>query len=390
MTFLPLQEQTLTLLKLKILISPDKFKGSLPAAEVCKAIAGGIRQLSPDHEILEVPMADGGEGSMEIIHRQTGGHFRKTTVLDPLFRPIEASWLLHGDTAYIEMAAASGLQLLAEEERKAKRTTTYGTGELILEAIRSGATRIFLLVGGSATNDAGMGMAKALGFGFTDREGKELEGRGEQMIGVQNIRPTALDLSAVSFFVLCDVGNPFYGPEGAAHVFARQKGATDEEIRELDEGLKHMAGVFKSTFGIDVQQISGAGAAGGIAGGAVAMLGAKIQSGIHTLMEIAGLEDKIKEADLVITGEGKTDTQTLNGKVIAGVAKLAAKYQKPVLVFCGKLELNQTQLNELGITAAFAVKKEGMSVEEAMRDTGLKLETLAAEQLGKFIKPASG
>jgi glycerate kinase len=371
---------------LNILICPDKFKGSLTAEEVCHAIAKSIRKLSPGSRISEVPMADGGEGSLEIINNQLKAEVIKIKVSDPLGRLVEAEFLMKGETAYIEMAKASGLQLLKPEERRAVKTSTTGTGELIKEALQLGAKKIYLLVGGSATNDAGIGMAKALGFGFSDAAGNEVEPTGENMIRIKIIHKSLLDFNGIKFYVLCDVGNPLYGKNGAAYVFGRQKGADDREIAELDEGLKNMSELFKETFGVNVQEIPGAGAAGGIAGGAVAFLGAEINSGIGTLMEIAGLEDKIKAADLVITGEGKIDSQTLNGKVIAGIATKAGKYNKTVLAFCGKLDLEMSELRKMGLKNAFSVKGENMTVEEAMTDTGKKLEALAVIKLAEYLK----
>ncbi|NBA87110.1 glycerate kinase [Emticicia sp. CRIBPO] len=371
---------------LNILICPDKFKGSLTAEEVCQAIAKSIRKLSPGSRISQVPMADGGEGSLEIINNQLKAEIIRIKASDPLGRPVEAEFLMKGDNAYIEMAKASGLQLLKPEERSATRTSTEGTGELIREAIQFGAKKIYLLVGGSATNDAGIGMAKALGFGFSDAAGNEVEPTGENMIRIKKIHKSLQDFGGVEFSVLCDVENPLYGKNGAAHVFGRQKGADDREIAELDEGLKNMSELFRETFGVDVQKIPGAGAAGGIAGGAVAFLGAEIKSGIGTLMEIAELEDKIKAADLVITGEGKIDSQTLNGKVIAGIAAKAGKYNKTVLAFCGKLDLEFSEVRGMGLIAVFPIKQEGMSDEDAMEKAGDKLEKLAEKELTGYIK----
>ncbi len=371
---------------LNILICPDKFKGSLTAEEVCQAIAKSIRKLSPGSRISQVPMADGGEGSLEIINNQLRAEIIRIKAGDPLGRPVEAEFLMKGDNAYIEMAKASGLQLLKPEERSATRTSTEGTGELIREAIQLGAKKIYLLVGGSATNDAGIGMAKALGFGFSDAAGNEVEATGENMIRIKKIHKSLQDFRGIEFSVLCDVENPLYGKNGAAHVFGRQKGADDREIAELDEGLKNMSELFIETFGVDVQKIPGAGAAGGIAGGAVAFLGAEIKSGIGTLMEIAELEDKIKAADLVITGEGKIDSQTLNGKVIAGIAAKAGKYNKTVLAFCGKLDLEPSEVRGMGLKDAFPVKEENMTVEEAMTHTGKKLEELATLKLAEYLK----
>lgn len=371
---------------MNILICPDKFKGSLTAEEVCRAVSAGILKLCPDAVISEVPMADGGEGSLDIINNQLHAEVVSVKVADPLGREVGAEFLMKGDAAYIEMARASGLQLLKQEEQSAAKTSTRGTGELIKEALKRGAKRVFLLVGGSATNDAGIGMAAALGFGFYDASGNVVEPRGENMIRIKKIHKSLMDFRRIEFSVLCDVENPLYGKNGAAHVFGRQKGADEKEIEHLDEGLKNMSDLFKATFGVDVQGIPGAGAAGGIAGGAVAFLGAKIRSGIRTLMEIAELEEKIKKADLIITGEGKIDNQTLNGKVIAGIAEKAARHHKPVLAFCGKLDLKPSEIKEMGLTDAFPVKQEDMTVEEAMTDTAGKLKELALVKLAGYMK----
>ncbi len=370
---------------MKVLICPDKFKGSLTGAGVCRAIAAAARLLNPEVLIEEVPMADGGEGSLEVIQQQTGGAFVFAEVHDPLFRIITTCYLRSGTTAFIEMARASGLQLLRPDERDAMKTTTLGTGELMWHAIRSGAQDIFLLVGGSATNDAGVGMAAGLGFRLKDSEGKDVHPAGGQLDRILQVQPPEHLFEGVRFHVLCDVDNPFYGPDGAAQVFGRQKGAGEEEIRILDQGLEHMALLFKEQFGKDVQTVPGSGAAGGIAGGAVAMLGADIRSGVETLMQFCRLEEKVREADLVITGEGKMDHQTWGGKVVSGVAGLARRAGKPLIAFCGKLELDQAALKAAGISEAFAVM-EGITEEEAMTDTGNKLEKLALKALRKYIK----
>lgn len=321
---------------MKVLIAPDKFKGTLTAHEVCDAIEAGIKKFDSSIQTFKLPLADGGEGSLDILEKSLDLDRVSVEVHDPIFRLTPSSYCLKNKTAYVEMATASGLQLLKQEERNATKTTTLGTGELILDAIQKGATTIYLFVGGSATNDGGIGMAKTLGYNFIDSSGKELEPIGANLSAISKIHiSTKVDFSKISFIVATDVKNPLYGEKGAAQVYAPQKGADPEEVESLDEGLKNFANILESTFGKNFSQIPGAGAAGGIGAGAMAFLNAEIRNGIDTIMDIVGFEKHLLDSDLVITGEGKFDQQTLEGKVIQGIIQQSQKHHKPVGVICG-------------------------------------------------------
>jgi glycerate kinase len=332
---------------MKTLICPDKFKGSLTAVEVAEAIA---TELPINFQKTLVPMADGGEGSLEVIADNLEGKWIDITVNDPLFRPITARYFLSGETAYIEMAKASGYELLTNEERDCTTTTTFGTGEFIKDAINQEVKSIYLFIGGSATNDGGIGVAAALGFVFFDKSGNKLLPIGENLSKIHEIYPPTKVFSEIQFTVVCDVTNPFYGPNGAAHVYAAQKGANERQIIELDEGLQNLAEVIRRQFNIDLQKIPGAGAAGGLGGGAIAFLNATVKSGTKTLIKVTGLEEKIKSSNLVITGEGKVDTQSIHGKLIDGICKIAQANDIPVWIICGVCEIQENALAELGIT----------------------------------------
>ncbi|MBT8236756.1 MAG: glycerate kinase, partial [Bacteroidia bacterium] len=321
----------------KFVIAPDKFKGSLTGLEFCEAVETGLRKVYTEVEIINSPLADGGDGTIEVVRYYLNADTVEVSVTDPLFRPIQASYLYSpsSGTAYIEMAEASGLKVLQDHERNCMQTTTLGTGQLIADAIDKGAKEIILGIGGSATNDAGMGMATALGFQFLDEHGNTLSPVGANLIHVASIDTSGVipELKDMQFKVACDVTNPFYGPTGAAHIYARQKGAKDAEIVELDKGLKSFAEVLKEQFKIDVQQISGAGAAGGMGGAACIFLNAELASGIELVKDLANFDSIIKGADWIITGEGKLDDQTLSGKAIQGVLDTAKKFGIPVAAF---------------------------------------------------------
>ena len=369
---------------MNILIAPDKFKGSLSAAEVCEAIQTGIHRFNPDIKTHIHPLADGGEGSLEILQQYTDTQKVSLSVADPLMRPIEAQYLIAKQTAYIEMSAASGLVLLAESERNCTNTTTFGTGEMILDAIRRGIRDIVLFIGGSATNDVGTGMASALGYRFLDADKNPINPIGKNLSEIKIIynKNSLLNLANVSVRVLCDVTNPLYGTQGAAYTYARQKGANDAEIEHLDKGLRNIAEVLKLQNYPDIADLEGAGAAGGMGGGAVAFLDAKMVSGINFFMELTDLEAKIQGADLVITGEGKLDDQTLKGKVVSGVAALANQHNVPVVVICGA---NTLQGDELGLKSIYSVMDISQSVEEAMRDAKEKVTDLGF-QIAKYFE----
>ena len=363
---------------MKILIAPDKFKGSLSAAEVCDALSKGLKKSNPNLTLTTRPMADGGDGSLEVLAHYFDLKTITVEVDDPLFRPINATYRMAGATAYIEMAAASGLALLKVKERDCMETSSFGTGELILDAIRKGATTIYLFIGGSATNDGGMGIASALGWSFYNEQGALLVPTGENLTSVNRIDGTFLFYkpAKVKFKVICDVNNPFYGTNGAAYVYAAQKGATPDEVKILDDGLRNLADVLKAGDYGDIADIPGAGAAGGVGGGAIAFLNADLVSGIQTFIEMTDLEKQIKDCDLVITGEGKLDAQTQQGKVISGVCALAEKYNKRVIAVCGDAEKDAAE--KLGIPKVFTILEGTDSLEEAMTKSAEKLIEIGA------------
>lgn len=366
---------------MKILIAPDSFKDALSAIAVSEAIERGIKLANPQIETEKFPLADGGEGTIEVLNFHHQGTSETIAVSDPLGRRIEAKYELSGDCqqAYIEMAQASGLERLSLAERNCCDTTTYGTGELILAAIKRGATKIVLGIGGSATNDAGMGMATALGYRFLNENGEELEPIGRNLIEVSAIDDSQLqfDRRSITVEVACDVDNPLYGKRGAAYVYAGQKGANPQEIEELDRGLQHFANVVNRWCGEDLSSIEGAGAAGGMGFGTMVFLKASLKPGIQLLMELTQFEEKLKSVDLVITGEGKIDEQTLHGKLIKGVTEAAKKYAIPTIAFCGTLAATTEQIKSLGLTAAFSIMRQPINLEESKKNTAVDLEQLA-------------
>ena len=367
---------------MQVLLAPDKFKGSLSAQGVCQALTRGLLKTNPDLSIISRPLADGGDGSLEILGHYFELETFECTVQDPLGRLISASYKKTANTAYIEMSKASGLVLLSSEERNCMKTTSFGTGELILDAINKGVQEIYLFIGGSATNDGGMGVAEALGYQFFDSSGKRLAPIGENLIKVDKIDNSQLkvDLNEVSIHVVCDVNNPFSGKNGAAFVYAAQKGASEEEIIFLDKGLAHLAEKLTHHGFPDINEIPGAGAAGGIGGGSIAFLGAKLISGIQMFLNISELDSFIKNTDLIITGEGKLDGQTEQGKVVSGVCELARKNDVPVIAVCGAAEDGLAK--KLGLKDVFTVLSYSSSIEEAMTKTAEKLE-----EIGRGIVP---
>lgn len=371
---------------MRILIAPDKFKGSLTALEVCDIIKASLINKNPRLEIDTVPLADGGEGTCELLTNLSNGRIVSLEVLDPLMRKINSRYGRSGDgkVAFIEMALASGLQLLKPEERNCLITSTYGTGQLIKHAISQGAREIIMGIGGSATNDAGMGMAQALGYRFISKSGKTLEGIGKNLVEIAEIDTAKVDpnLLNTQFTILIDVENPLHGKEGAAFVFAKQKGATGNDIKLLDEGLQNFALVAQK-MGYEVM-FPGSGAAGGLGAGSKLFLNAQIKSGIDLIMDFTQLEEKIKKTDVVITGEGKVDTQTLSGKVVKGVATIAHQYQKKIILACGTCELNEQQLQQLGIAQLITLHDAETSVADAMRNAKAILSEKVRQVLNRF------
>ena len=323
---------------MKIFIAPDKFKGSLTATEVSKAIKKGILQNYPTAEITVQPMADGGDGSIDLLDELWNLRKHIVTVNDPLFRPIEAIYYTSKDIAFIEMSKASGLALLEKLEQNPLKTTSFGTGELILDAYQKGFKQIKLFIGGSATNDGGIGIATALGYSFFDTDGQKISPIGENLEHIHFLKKSDLveAIKLLDIQVICDVNNPFFGKRGAAYVYARQKGADDKMIENLDEGLQNIHQVFLNSGLQDVQKIKGAGAAGGVGGGMIALFNAQQIAGIDLFIDLFNIEQQIQNADIVITGEGRLDSQSFDGKVVGGIYKMTQKHNKELIVVCGQ------------------------------------------------------
>ena len=351
----------------KVVVAMDSFKGCLSSSEVEKAVEEGIKLVCPDCEVIRFPIADGGEGILTVLVEATRGTYQKIIANDPLMRPIETTYGVSGDkrVAFIEMATVNGLPLLSETERNPMLTTTYGTGELILHAIEQGYREFVIGIGGSATNDAGVGMLQALGARFLNKDGAVL-GEGGEILH----RIAAIDFSSVHpaledtrFTIACDVRNPFCGPEGAAHVFARQKGADDAMI---DAGMQSFSRLIHSTTGREITHVPGAGAAGGLGGAFLAFLNAELKPGIDLLLQTLKFSEKIKGADLIITGEGRTDRQSLMGKVPSGILEEAKRQGIPVIVVAGSIEDTEI-LNQAGFQGLFSIIPSPMSLETAMK-----------------------
>lgn len=372
---------------MKILIAPDKFKGSLSAFEVCEAISSALKIADSELLVQSIPMADGGEGTARLLTDHTNGNWVPCAIHDPLFNKREAGYGISGDgaTAFIEMAAASGLQLLTPFEPNPLKTSTLGTGELITDALNRGVKKIVLAIGGSATNDAGIGMAVALGYKFYDNQNKILHPVGENLERIHYIDSSAVNtrLADTQVLVLCDVTNPLFGPMGAAYVFAPQKGATEQDVIRLDKGLQNFAQVVLEQLNISTD-FAGAGAAGGLGAGAKVFLNARLTRGIDYVIEKLKIETAIREADIVITGEGKLDEQTLSGKVIAGITSIAARLNKPVIVITGKNELSESTWKQVGITHVISLVNETTSVEMAMSQTKALIQQQIIENLDYF------
>lgn len=366
---------------MKILIACDSFKDALPAVAVCRAIERGLHLSYPTVRTKIFPMGDGGEGTAEILTFHSGGSSCAVQVHDPLFRPVQATYGLSGDgkTAFIEMAVASGLQLLKPEERNPMNTTTLGTGELIMDAIKRGAKKIILGIGGSSTNDMGLGMATALGYEFADEAGQPLSPVGGNLGRVTQLEDSAIKFAKgeYQFEVICDVDNPLYGEHGAAFVYGQQKGADKAGIVALDKGMRNMALILAQKYYQDFAYQPGAGAAGGLGAGCMAFLGARLRPGIDTVMELTDFEKRLLDSDLVITGEGRLDAQTLHGKLIFGITQRAKQYNVPVVAFCGSLELTPDQMNAIGLRAAFSISNGPQALADALKNTEQLLENTA-------------
>lgn len=354
-----------------ILIAPDKFKGSLSAAEVCVAVRQALLSANSSLTIIELPLADGGEGTCELLTAYNGGAMRPVRVRDPLFREIDSEYGVSkdGSTAFLEMAKASGLQLLKKEERNPMVNSTVGTGDLIRDALNHGVEQIIMGVGGSATNDGGMGMAAALGVNFYSTSGEKLHPIGQNLKRIHTIDISGAHprLQNVVFTIFCDVDNPLHGPRGAAYIFSPQKGADENMIRELDEGLKHYEKLLEGTVNKKVN-FPGAGAGGGLPASIKALANVTVRGGMDFVIQFTRLEEQVRGADVIITGEGKVDEQTLSGKVVKGIADLSRKYNKDLFVIAGKNDLDKESIRKLGPKKIVTLMNENISEGEAIRN----------------------
>ncbi|WFA08073.1 glycerate kinase [Tissierella sp. Yu-01] len=354
---------------MKIIIASDSYKGSCSSIEVANAIEKGIREVYDDAEIIKIPVADGGEGTVDALVNSTGGRYEEIQVLNPLGHQITAKYgVIHDEFAVIEMASASGITLINQNELNPLITTTYGTGELIKDAMEKGLRKILVGLGGSSTNDGGVGMAQALGFSFKDKSGKEISFGGGELAEIKeidsaNVHPLLKDTEIIA---MSDVDNPLYGPTGAAYIFGPQKGADKYMVTKLDENLQHYAKLLKNFSNKDISNIPGSGAAGGLGAGLIAFCNASIEPGISKILDITGIDSYLIDADLVITGEGRIDGQSVFGKVPVGIAKRSGKYNVPVIAIVGSIGEGVAEVYSHGIDAIIDIINKPMTLEYAM------------------------
>lgn len=378
---------------MKIVIAPDSFKESLSAAGVASALARGLRQALPAADIRECPLGDGGEGTLDAVLAATGGEVCEARVTGPLGELVTArwGWLAEQRTAFVEMASASGLELVPRARRDVRVATSHGTGELLRAALDAGAERLVLAIGGSATNDGGAGVLQALGVRLLDGQGQALAPGGAALASLASLDLTDLHprLAAVEVVIAADVDNPLCGPQGASQIFGPQKGASPEQVRELDAALAHFATVTAAALGRDVSEQPGAGAAGGVGFAALAFLQATFRPGIEVVAELVGLEEALQGADLAVTGEGRLDGQTLRGKTPAGVLRLAQRHGVPVVAVAGSLGEGYDALYAQGLAAAFSLVPGPLSLEEALAQAEVLLERTARD-IGRLWQAAKG
>lgn len=373
---------------MKILIAPDSFKGSLSSIEVINCIEKSAKRHFNDLEIVKVPIADGGEGTVEAILAAVGGELKNVEVIGPLGNKIISSYgVINKRTAIIEMAAASGLALVADEDRNPMLTTTYGTGELILAGLNSGIREFFIGIGGSATNDGGIGAMQALGVKFLNSDNEEVGFGGGELSGIVNISLEDLDdrIKESSITVICDVNNPLTGPRGATSIYGPQKGASEEMLLELEKGMNNYKRVIEKNFGIEVNKVKGAGAAGGLGAALTVFLGAELKPGIETILEIVHFDLLLEGVDLVITGEGRIDGQSIYGKVPIGISKYCKRKNINVVAIVGSMGAEADVVYDFGINSIFTIVNSPMSVNEAMQNAGELLEN-AADRMFRFLK----
>lgn len=374
---------------MRVIVCPDSFKDCLSAAAVAAALAQGVRRACPDAEIVELPVADGGEGTVDALVAATGGSARRTTVTGPLGEPVEAAWGVLGDgrTAVLEMAAASGLELVPVGQRDPRVTTTHGTGELVRAALDEGVRKLIIGIGGSATNDGGTGLAAALGARLLDAAGHPLAPGGAALAELDRIDPEGLDprLTAVEIRVACDVDNPLCGPRGASHVYGPQKGASPQVVEQLDAALAHYAEVLERDLGQAVAELPGAGAAGGLGAGLVAFCGASLEPGIEIVLEAVGFDQQLPGTDLLLTGEGRLDPSTLSGKTIHGILRHAVPTGVPVVAIGGAVSGDPAAFLAAGLTAALALPNRPMTLDEALAEAP-ELLAQAAETVVRLVR----
>ncbi len=374
---------------MNVLIAIDSFKGSLSTTELSDAIEAGIKMSNDKINVKKMPIADGGEGTTITLIEGLNGQYEEVVVKDPLFRNLKTRYgILQGTTAIMEMASSSGLTLLFEDERNPMHTTTYGVGDMIKDAIKKGVRKFIIGIGGSATNDAGIGMLASLGAKFYDKSNNLLQPVGESLNKIAHIDLSDMqkELAECEFLIACDVDNPLYGKNGAAYVYAPQKGASLDIVKKLDQGLQNFSNVVKQTIGKNLATVPGTGAAGGLGYGFLSFLNAKLKPGIDIIFDMLSIEKDVIWSDIVITGEGRLDFQTVMGKAPIGIAKLAKKYQKPVVALSGAVTDDAIVAHEHGISAMFSILDQPMSLEEAMdKENARKMVIKKAHQLFNLI-----
>ena len=372
----------------KVLLIPDSFKGTMSSAEICDIMERAILENYKDIDIVKIPVADGGEGSVDAFLAAMGGEKVKIKVKGPFFNEIDSFYgiIEGGKTAVIEMAAASGLPLV-EGKANPSKTTTYGVGQLMEDALNKGCKKIIIGLGGSSTNDAGCGAAAALGVKFYDKDGKEFIPTGGTLKDVFRIDKSNLNplLKNVEIITMCDIDNPLYGENGAAYIFGPQKGADENMVKELDAGLRHIAGVIEKDMGEKIAGQKGAGAAGGMGAGMVAFFGSKLQMGIETVLDTVKFDELLSDADLVITGEGKIDHQSIRGKVVIGIAKRSKEKNVPLVAIVGDIGNGIDKAYELGVSGIFSINRVAVPYKEAKLRAKEDLY-LTVDNLMKFLK----
>lgn len=373
---------------MKIVIAPDSFKGSLTASEVADIIGNAAEQNFPGCFLTKIPIADGGEGTLTAFVEMCGGCYRELAVRGPMDKMVNARYgILPGEKVMIEMSQACGLTLIPREQRNPMKSSSYGLGQILLHVLEEGYRNIIVAIGGSATNDGGIGAMAALGVLFTDKDGRELEPDGESLNRIAEIdvsRMTPL-LKEASITVMCDVNNPLLGPDGATYVYGPQKGADEEMLVKLETGMKNYADIIQRKTGISLHRMPGAGAAGGMSAALVTFTGAALRSGIDSMLDAIGFEDKIRNADLVVTGEGKLDEQSACGKVVHGVGKICERHGIPVIAVVGGMAHGANMIYSHGVASIMVTVNKAMELDEAMADARALLAD-AADRMFRFVR----